>query len=238
VWTTGPGSNRHTDTTPGRRIAETLAEAAGSVGSTRPPIGSGSDPRRAPGGCGRSRLHAVAWIEPRASASARPGLDGAGLRVAVPGNTVSDTASRGGGHGTRSAGQPAGGPADAAAQADGAGGVPAAARRGRWQAGAALAVVAVSPTRASTIWAAALTTLAPLTIRARVRLGARRARGSPRPRSQLLREKIRRKNRNTFRMSRKIDAASSGADLMSFEVRNRWKSTIVKTAKMTRPMTE
>ena len=39
-------------------------------------------------------------------------------------------------------------------------------------------------------------------------------------------------------MSRKIDAASSGADLMSFDVRSRWKSNIVKPAKITRPMTE
>ena len=56
--------------------------------------------------------------------------------------------------------------------------------------------------------------------------------------AQLFRLKIRRKNRNTFKMSRKIDAASSGAALMSFDVRSRWKSNIVKPAKITRPMTE
>ncbi len=71
--------------------------------------------------------------------------------------------------------------------------------------------------------------------------GAREAPQVAKPRpavSQLLREKIRKKNRNTFRMSRKIDAASRGADLMSFEVLNRWKSNIVKPAKITRPRTE
>jgi hypothetical protein len=41
------------------------------------------------------------------------------------------------------------------------------------------------------------------------------------------REKICRKNRKTFRMSRKIDAASKGAELMSRERRIRWKSNIV-----------
>jgi hypothetical protein len=52
------------------------------------------------------------------------------------------------------------------------------------------------------------------------------------------REKICRKNRKTFRMSRKIDAASKGAELMSRESRIRWKSNMVKPAKMTRPSTE
>ena len=51
-------------------------------------------------------------------------------------------------------------------------------------------------------------------------------------------EKICRKNRNTFRMSRKIDAARNGAELMSVEVRIRWKSNMVKPAKMTSPSTE
>jgi len=51
-------------------------------------------------------------------------------------------------------------------------------------------------------------------------------------------EKIRRKNRNTFSTSRKIEAASSGAEVMSLERRSRWKSTIVKPAKMTRPRIE
>jgi hypothetical protein len=41
------------------------------------------------------------------------------------------------------------------------------------------------------------------------------------------REKICRKNRKTFRMSRKIDAASRGADLMSRDRRIRWKSNMV-----------
>jgi hypothetical protein len=40
-------------------------------------------------------------------------------------------------------------------------------------------------------------------------------------RAQSPREKIRRKNRNTFSASRKIDAASSGAEAMSFERRSR-----------------
>ena len=47
--------------------------------------------------------------------------------------------------------------------------------------------------------------------------------------------KIDRKNRKTLRMSRKIDAASSGAPRMSFDFRRRWKSNIVKPAKMTSP---
>ena len=51
-------------------------------------------------------------------------------------------------------------------------------------------------------------------------------------------EKISRKNRNTFRMSRKIDAARNGAEVMSWLVRSRWKSNMVNPAKMTRPSTE
>ena len=51
-------------------------------------------------------------------------------------------------------------------------------------------------------------------------------------------EKIRRKNRNTLSTSRKIEAAIKGAELMSFERRSRWKSTMVKPAKITRPITE
>ena len=50
--------------------------------------------------------------------------------------------------------------------------------------------------------------------------------------------KICRKNRNTFKMSRKIDAASSGADAASVLVRTRWKSNRVNPAKITRPSTE
>ncbi len=50
--------------------------------------------------------------------------------------------------------------------------------------------------------------------------------------------KIRRKNKNTFSTSRKIDAAKSGAEFMSFEVRSRWKSNMVNPAKITRPITE
>ncbi len=50
--------------------------------------------------------------------------------------------------------------------------------------------------------------------------------------------KIRRKNRNTLRMSRKMEAASNGAEAMFRDVRSRWKSTIVKPAKITRPSTE
>jgi hypothetical protein len=55
---------------------------------------------------------------------------------------------------------------------------------------------------------------------------------------QLSREKIRRKNRNTFSTSRKIDAAISGAEARSVERRRRWKSTTVSPAKITRPSTE
>ena len=47
--------------------------------------------------------------------------------------------------------------------------------------------------------------------------------------------KICRKNRNTLSTSRKIEAASSGAARMSFVFLNRWKSYIVKPAKITRP---
>ena len=49
------------------------------------------------------------------------------------------------------------------------------------------------------------------------------------------RPKIDSSSRKTFRMSRKIDAASSGAALMSWALRSRWKSYIVKPAKITRP---
>jgi hypothetical protein len=48
-------------------------------------------------------------------------------------------------------------------------------------------------------------------------------------------EKIRRKNRNTFSASRKIDAAISGAEPGSFERRSRWKSNMIRPAKITRP---
>ena len=51
-------------------------------------------------------------------------------------------------------------------------------------------------------------------------------------------EKIRRKNRKTFRTSRKMDAARKGAEAMSLERRSRWKSNMVKPAKITRPSTE
>ena len=44
--------------------------------------------------------------------------------------------------------------------------------------------------------------------------------------------------RNTLRMSRKIDAASSGAVLMSLLRRRRWKSNAINPAKMMRPTTE
>src|SRR5580658_8191522 len=50
--------------------------------------------------------------------------------------------------------------------------------------------------------------------------------------------KICRKNRNTFRMSRKIDAASNGAEATSVLVRARWKSNRMNPAKITRPSTE
>jgi hypothetical protein len=48
--------------------------------------------------------------------------------------------------------------------------------------------------------------------------------------------KIRRKNRNTFSASRKMDAAISGAEVMSLDRRSRWKSPIVSAAKITSPM--
>ena len=51
-------------------------------------------------------------------------------------------------------------------------------------------------------------------------------------------EKICTKNRKTFRTSRKIEAARKGAELMSPERRSRWKSNMVKPAKITRPSTE
>ena len=51
-------------------------------------------------------------------------------------------------------------------------------------------------------------------------------------------EKISRKNRKTFSTSRKIEAASSGAAVMSVLVRRRWKSNMTNPAKMTRPSTE
>jgi ABC-2 type transport system ATP-binding protein len=51
-------------------------------------------------------------------------------------------------------------------------------------------------------------------------------------------EKSRRKNRNTFSASRKIDAAISGAESMSVERRSRWKSDMVRPAKTTSPMIE
>ena len=62
---------------------------------------------------------------------------------------------------------------------------------------------------------------------------------SPRPpRQRPSPEKMFRKNRNTFSTSRKIDAASSGAAVMSVLVRSRWKSNMVNPAKITRPSTE
>ncbi len=48
-------------------------------------------------------------------------------------------------------------------------------------------------------------------------------------------EKMRRKNRKTFRASRKIDAAMSGAESRPFDLRSRWKSYMVSPAKITRP---
>src|SRR5208337_2373361 len=51
-------------------------------------------------------------------------------------------------------------------------------------------------------------------------------------------EKICRKNWNTFSASRKIDAAISGAESISFERRSRWKSDIVRPAKITSPRIE
>ena len=47
--------------------------------------------------------------------------------------------------------------------------------------------------------------------------------------------KIESRSRKTFRMSRKIQAARSGAALMSLVLRSRWKSNIVKPAKITSP---
>src|SRR5262249_15489831 len=52
---------------------------------------------------------------------------------------------------------------------------------------------------------------------------------------QFRRPKMLRKRRKTLRMSRKIDAASSGASRMSRPRRRRWKSTSVNPAKITRP---
>jgi hypothetical protein len=52
------------------------------------------------------------------------------------------------------------------------------------------------------------------------------------------REKIDKKNEKTFRMSRKIDAASRGAELISRERRIRWKSYMVRPAKISSPSTE
>ena len=46
-----------------------------------------------------------------------------------------------------------------------------------------------------------------------------------------------RKRRNTLRTSRKIEAARSGAVRMSSVRRSRWKSYIVRPAKMPRPAT-
>jgi hypothetical protein len=54
----------------------------------------------------------------------------------------------------------------------------------------------------------------------------------------LFREKIRRKNWTTFSASRKIDAAISGAEPRSVERRSRWKSDMVRPAKITSPRTE
>ena len=51
-------------------------------------------------------------------------------------------------------------------------------------------------------------------------------------------EKMARKNRNTFRMSRKIEAASRGAEATSVLRRSRWKSNMVNAAKMTSPIIE
>jgi hypothetical protein len=47
-----------------------------------------------------------------------------------------------------------------------------------------------------------------------------------------------RKNENTLSASRKIDAAMSGAESRSVDRRSRWKSTMVRPAKMTRPRIE
>src|SRR5208282_4227545 len=51
-------------------------------------------------------------------------------------------------------------------------------------------------------------------------------------------EKICRKNWNTFSASRKIDEAISGAESISFERRSRWKSDMVRPAKITSPRIE
>jgi len=48
--------------------------------------------------------------------------------------------------------------------------------------------------------------------------------------------KMRRKKKNTFSASRKIDAASSGAESRPCDRRSRWKSPIVSPAKTTSPM--
>ena len=71
-------------------------------------------------------------------------------------------------------------------------------------------------------------------------LQACRSRPGSRPRRSFLvsPEKICRKNRKTFRMSRKIEAASTGAEARFFPVRSRWKSNMVKPANITRPSTE
>lgn len=53
-----------------------------------------------------------------------------------------------------------------------------------------------------------------------VLLGARDGERCPPPWNQF-EPKIRRKNKNTFKMSRKIDAAISGAEAMSFDRRRR-----------------
>ena len=66
----------------------------------------------------------------------------------------------------------------------------------------------------------------------------RRHRLAPAAQSLFEPEKICRKNRKTFRTSRKIDAARKGAEAMSLERRSRWKSNMVKPAKITRPITE
>src|SRR5512132_1235703 len=50
-----------------------------------------------------------------------------------------------------------------------------------------------------------------------------------------LRAKRLRKNWKTLRMSRKIEAASSGALSISFLTRSRWKSYITRPAKITNP---
>jgi mannose-6-phosphate isomerase len=59
----------------------------------------------------------------------------------------------------------------------------------------------------------------------------------PRHQRSVLPEKISRKNRKTLSTSRKIEAASNGAEAISVLVRRRWKSNMVNPAKMTRPST-